>query len=151
MVIARIKQEKQEAQKASEFLNSQDGKECVKEMLKSLREPARKKFRELVGVVRMISVTEDEPSAEDLELMKKADEIEAELETLSAEYEPQRLIFSLDNPWIERYVFFDQKELSSKKEAEQFIQQILFDRYGECEIKMRLQEFKTPLMSLIEK
>ena len=39
----------------------------------------------------------------------------------------------------------------SKKEAEQFIQQILFDRYGECEIKMRLQEFKTPLMSLIER
>lgn len=151
MVIARIKQEKQEAQKASEFLNSQKGKECVKETLKSLREPARKKFEELVSVVRMISVTENNPSMDDLKLMKRADEIDAELETLSEEYEPKRKIFSLNNPWIERYVFFDQKEFSSKKEAAQFIQQILFDRYGECEIKMRLQEYKTPLMSLIER
>lgn len=150
-VLNRIRLEKREAQQAVEFLNSANGRELVKETLKSFREPAKEKFKELVSVICKITVTENDPSEDDLELMKKADEIEAELEAMAAEYEPRRVVFSLDNPWIKLFVYFDVTEFSSRKIAEQYIQKITFDRYGEYSIKLRLQEYKAPLMSLVRR
>lgn len=151
VVFNRIKMEQKEAQQAVDFLNSTDGKIIVKETLKSFREPAKEKFKELVSVIRQITVSDNDPSEEDIRLLKRADEIESELETLAAECEPKRIIFSLDNPWIKLFVYFDETEVSSRRMAEQYIQKITFDRYGECDIELRLQEYKAPLMSLVGK
>ena len=151
MVIDRIREEKMEAQRVVEFLNSPEGSETVKETLKSFRETAKTKFEELVEVVSKLPVTESDPSEEDMILLRKADEIESELEALAAEYEPEKKLFSIDNPWVNLYVFFEMKEFPSRETAKRFVQKIMFDQYGECEIELNRQEYKEPLINLMNR
>ncbi|MBP5236159.1 MAG: recombinase family protein [Clostridia bacterium] len=149
IVVDRILEEKREAEEAADFLDSEAGTICVRNQLLQCKSEAAVVFKELVSVVDRIAVSEDEPSEEDLMLSAKADKIEAELELLSDWFDQKKKTLSVNNLWLRRYMTFEKKELATKQEISEYVDRIVFDRYGNCRIELLFQDEKKALKNLM--